>query len=45
VSAPDRIRTCGQRIRSPMLYPAELRGLVDAQSATLLPATAGNLTL
>ena len=23
--APDRIRTCGLRIRSPLLYPAELR--------------------
>src|SRR3954447_4964914 len=25
-SAPGRIRTCGLRIRSPLLYPAELRG-------------------
>jgi hypothetical protein len=23
--APDRIRTCGLRIRSPLLYPAELQ--------------------
>ena len=23
--APDRIRTCDLRIRSPLLYPAELR--------------------
>jgi hypothetical protein len=28
VSAPCRIRTCDRRIRSPMLYPAELRALV-----------------
>src|SRR5665811_2462249 len=26
ISAPGRIRTCDPRIRSPMLYPAELRG-------------------
>lgn len=25
--APCRIRTCGLRIRNPMLYPTELRGL------------------
>ena len=25
LSAPGRIRTCDRRIRSPMLYPAELR--------------------
>ena len=25
VSAPGRIRTCGPRIRNPLLYPAELR--------------------
>jgi hypothetical protein len=24
-SAPGRIRTCGLRVRSPALYPAELR--------------------
>ena len=28
ISAPGMIRTCDLRIRSPMLYPAELRGLV-----------------
>ena len=27
--APGRIRTCDPRIRSPMLYPAELRGRAD----------------
>jgi hypothetical protein len=27
--APGRIRTFDRRIRSPMLYPAELRALVD----------------
>jgi len=27
ISAPGMIRTCDLRIRSPMLYPAELRGL------------------
>jgi hypothetical protein len=26
LSAPGRIRTCDLRIRSPLLYPAELRG-------------------
>jgi hypothetical protein len=25
--APDRIRTCDQRLRKPLLYPAELRVL------------------
>jgi hypothetical protein len=30
--APGRIRTCDIRIRSPMLYPAELRGLADILS-------------
>jgi hypothetical protein len=25
ISAPGKIRTCGLRIRSPLLYPAELR--------------------
>jgi hypothetical protein len=25
IGAPDRIRTCGLRIRSPLLYPAELQ--------------------
>src|SRR5579862_5736926 len=29
VHAPARIRTWDPRIRNPMLYPAELRGLVD----------------
>src|SRR4029077_127078 len=27
VGAPDRIRTCGLRLRRPTLYPAELRAL------------------
>ena len=26
--APDRTRTCGLRIRNPLLYPAELRAPV-----------------
>ena len=26
--APDRIRTCDLRIRSPLLYPAELQALL-----------------
>ena len=29
-SAPGRIRTCDLRIRSPLLYPAELQGLGGA---------------
>ena len=29
--APDRIRTCGLRIRSPLLYPAELRALDEVR--------------
>src|SRR5262249_33683381 len=28
-SAPDRIRTCGLRLRRPSLYPAELRAHTD----------------
>ena len=28
INAPDRTRTCGLRIRSPLLYPAELRALM-----------------
>ena len=31
--APDRIRTCDPRIRSPMLYPAELRGPIQQSEA------------
>ena len=31
--APDRIRTCDQRLRKPLLYPAELRMLeIDFQN-------------
>jgi hypothetical protein len=30
LSAPGWIRTSDRRIRSPMLYPAELRGLVSS---------------
>lgn len=26
IGAPDRTRTCGTRIRNPVLYPPELRG-------------------
>ena len=29
VGAPGRIRTCDRRIRSPLLYPAELQGRCD----------------
>ena len=31
-SAPDRIRTCDQRIRSPWLYPSELQRHYDESS-------------
>ena len=31
LDAPGRTRTCDPRIRSPTLYPAELRGLVAAR--------------
>ena len=45
--APDRIRTCGLRLRRPTLYPAELRAHTDkatgrlARPAGLEPATYG----
>ncbi len=29
INTPGRIRTCDLRIRSPLLYPAELRALDD----------------
>jgi hypothetical protein len=38
--APDRIRTCDQRLRKPLLYPAELRvlegKLVEGGDSTVL---------
>src|SRR5688572_30800900 len=43
--APDRIRTCGLRLRRPTLYPAELRARAVhgrlARPAGLEPATYG----
>ena len=33
--APGRIRTCGARIRNPVLYPTELRGLTDVKKINL----------
>src|SRR5579859_4111283 len=38
VDAPGKIRTCDPRIRSPMLYPAELRGL--GTTPPIVPACA-----
>ena len=32
ISTPDRIRTYDPRIRSPMLYPAELQALYTAHN-------------
>ena len=34
--APGRIRTCGLRIRSPLLYPAELQALISSRLIELL---------
>lgn len=46
-STPDRTRTCNLRIRSPLLYPIELRalGLSSSSSQGSIPTTLGKPTL
>lgn len=44
-SAPGRIRTCGPRIRSPLLYPAELRALDEGIHCTAVPQRGAILPL
>ena len=36
LNAPGEIRTHGPRIRNPVLYPTELRGLMKGQAFTLI---------
>ncbi len=40
LSTPDRIRTCDPRIRRPLLYPTELRGLAQTLSRIRRPSHA-----
>src|SRR5437016_5346461 len=37
--APDRIRTCGLRLRRPSLYPAELRARSDGDASVAEPSS------